>query len=262
MAKGLAAMVQQGPARRSASHAGARRHRAPRLVDEPGTPQWPRRPSGPRRPASVPDFHRLRIRCKRLRYALEFGSEVYDGRTSRYRPPADGAPGRARPACRTPRWPACNLAELATGESSSAGGDCLRDGRRGGAPPPRRRPLLAATAQRAGTGQRARMARPPRADGEAARPRPRRPVPRPGTRCGPCRRRRHQPNDRGLASPEGPQPTSRPPSIPSGRPPAAPATPRPRPDTLREAYPGPARRPAAVAPPPSSRGGMSRRRRP
>jgi len=27
------------------------------------------------------DFHRLRIRCKRLRYALEFVSEIYDGRT-------------------------------------------------------------------------------------------------------------------------------------------------------------------------------------
>ena len=27
------------------------------------------------------DFHRLRIRCKRLRYALEFVSEIYEGRT-------------------------------------------------------------------------------------------------------------------------------------------------------------------------------------
>ena len=33
---------------------------------------------------SVADFHRLRIRCKRLRYALEFSGEVYGGRTSRY----------------------------------------------------------------------------------------------------------------------------------------------------------------------------------
>jgi CHAD domain len=32
----------------------------------------------------VADFHRLRIRCKRLRYALEFGSEVYEGRTAPY----------------------------------------------------------------------------------------------------------------------------------------------------------------------------------
>jgi hypothetical protein len=32
----------------------------------------------------VTDFHALRIRCKRLRYALEFSSEVYDGKTSRF----------------------------------------------------------------------------------------------------------------------------------------------------------------------------------
>ena len=30
------------------------------------------------------DFHALRIRCKRLRYALEFSSEVYGGKTSRF----------------------------------------------------------------------------------------------------------------------------------------------------------------------------------
>jgi CHAD domain-containing protein len=30
------------------------------------------------------DFHRLRIRCKRLRYSLEFSAELYAGRTSRY----------------------------------------------------------------------------------------------------------------------------------------------------------------------------------
>ena len=32
----------------------------------------------------VTDFHRLRIRGKRLRYALEFSSEVYGGRTGRF----------------------------------------------------------------------------------------------------------------------------------------------------------------------------------
>ena len=30
------------------------------------------------------DFHRLRIRCKRLRYSLEFVAGVYGGRTERY----------------------------------------------------------------------------------------------------------------------------------------------------------------------------------
>jgi len=34
-----------------------------------------------RRSGDPADFHRLRIRCKRLRYALEFVSEIYDGRT-------------------------------------------------------------------------------------------------------------------------------------------------------------------------------------
>jgi len=30
------------------------------------------------------DFHRLRIRCKRLRYSLEFTADLYDGRTERF----------------------------------------------------------------------------------------------------------------------------------------------------------------------------------
>jgi CHAD domain len=30
------------------------------------------------------DFHRVRIRCKRLRYSLEFTGELYGGRTNRY----------------------------------------------------------------------------------------------------------------------------------------------------------------------------------
>ena len=34
-----------------------------------------------RRSGDPEDFHRLRIRCKRLRYALEFVSEIYDGKT-------------------------------------------------------------------------------------------------------------------------------------------------------------------------------------
>jgi len=37
-----------------------------------------------KRSGEAADFHRLRIRCKRLRYSLEFGAELYDGRTSRY----------------------------------------------------------------------------------------------------------------------------------------------------------------------------------
>jgi CHAD domain-containing protein len=35
-----------------------------------------------RRSGAADDFHQLRIRCKRLRYALEFVSEIYEGHTA------------------------------------------------------------------------------------------------------------------------------------------------------------------------------------
>jgi hypothetical protein len=37
-----------------------------------------------KRSGKAGDFHRLRIRCKRLRYSLEFSAELYGGRTNRY----------------------------------------------------------------------------------------------------------------------------------------------------------------------------------
>ncbi len=81
--RGLAAMVQQGPARRSLSA------RAPALIAMPdlvvgrheAVAKAARRA---KKSGAVPDFHRLRIRCKRLRYALEFSAEVYGGRTARF----------------------------------------------------------------------------------------------------------------------------------------------------------------------------------
>ena len=83
LAKGLTAMVQQGPARRSL---------ATRVPAEIGLPELVfRRHHKVRKAATrarqtgiVTDFHALRIRCKRLRYALEFSSEVYGGKTSRF----------------------------------------------------------------------------------------------------------------------------------------------------------------------------------
>jgi len=83
LAKGLAAMAQQGPARRSL---------ATRVPAEIGLPELVfRRHHKVRKAATrarhtgiVTDFHALRIRCKRLRYALEFSSEVYGGKTSRF----------------------------------------------------------------------------------------------------------------------------------------------------------------------------------
>ena len=83
LAKGLTAMVQQGPARRSL---------ATRVPAEIGLPELVftrhhkvrKAATRARHTGIVTDFHALRIRCKRLRYALEFSSEVYGGKTSRF----------------------------------------------------------------------------------------------------------------------------------------------------------------------------------
>jgi CHAD domain-containing protein len=83
MYRGLAAMVQQGPARRSLAA------RVPAVIAMPdlvvarhgAVAKAARRA---KRSGVVSDFHRLRIHCKRLRYALEFSSEVYGGRTARF----------------------------------------------------------------------------------------------------------------------------------------------------------------------------------
>jgi CHAD domain-containing protein len=83
LAKGLTVMAQQGPARRSL---------ATREPAEIGLPDLVlarhdkviKAAKRAKRTGVVTDFHALRIRCKRLRYALEFSGEVYGGRTSRY----------------------------------------------------------------------------------------------------------------------------------------------------------------------------------
>ena len=78
-----------------ARHPGARRHRPARAGA--GAPrQGGKAAKRAKRSGVVTDFHALRIRCKRLRYALEFGGEVYGGRTSRFVRAAHGAAGRAR----------------------------------------------------------------------------------------------------------------------------------------------------------------------
>ena len=83
LAKGLAAMVQQGPARRSLATRAPAVIGMPELIEERhvAVAKAARRA---KRSGVVSDFHRLRIRCKRLRYALEFSSEIYGGRTARY----------------------------------------------------------------------------------------------------------------------------------------------------------------------------------
>ncbi len=83
LAKGLAAMVQQGPPRRSLAT------RVPAAIGMPDLVvarhgAVAKAAKRAKKSGVVSDFHRLRIGCKRLRYALEFSSEVYGGRTSRY----------------------------------------------------------------------------------------------------------------------------------------------------------------------------------
>ena len=83
LAKGLAAMAQQGPARRSVAT------RVPAVIGLPDLivahhDAVAKAAKRAKKSGVVTDFHRLRIKCKRLRYSLEFASEVYAGRTGRY----------------------------------------------------------------------------------------------------------------------------------------------------------------------------------
>jgi triphosphatase len=83
LTKGLAALAQQGPARRSVAA------RVPAVIGMPGLvvarhDAVAKAAKRAKRSGLVTDFHRLRIRCKRLRYSLEFASEVYEGRTAPY----------------------------------------------------------------------------------------------------------------------------------------------------------------------------------
>ena len=83
LSRGLAAMVQQGPARRLVATRTPAVIGMPDLIVERHT-AVAKAARRAKKSGVVGDFHRLRIRCKRLRYALEFSAEVYGGRTSRY----------------------------------------------------------------------------------------------------------------------------------------------------------------------------------
>ena len=83
LAKGLAAMVQQGPARRSVATRVPAVVALPDLIEARHT-AVAKAAKRAKKSGVVTDFHRLRIRGKRLRYALEFSSEVYGGRTGRF----------------------------------------------------------------------------------------------------------------------------------------------------------------------------------
>jgi triphosphatase len=83
LVSGMASMVQQGPFRRSTATRLSALVAMPDLIcsRHAAVVKAARRA---KRSGEAADFHRLRIRCKRLRYSLEFGAEIYDGRTNRY----------------------------------------------------------------------------------------------------------------------------------------------------------------------------------
>jgi CHAD domain-containing protein len=83
LAAGLVGLAQQGPNRRSVVARQPAALTVPELVGvrHRAVVKAARRAAR----SGVPgDFHRLRIRCKRLRYSLEFVAGIYDGRTERY----------------------------------------------------------------------------------------------------------------------------------------------------------------------------------
>ena len=167
LAKGLAAMAQQGPARRSVAT------RVPAVI---GMPELvvtrhdavAKAAKRAKRSGLVTDFHRLRIRCKRLRYSLEFASEVYEGRTGTYVARPHRRAGRARAHAGRRGGPA---APGRPGDRRRALARCdrVRHGGAGRALPPRRRPLPAPAAQARVTRRRASMARPAVPHGGPAR---------------------------------------------------------------------------------------------
>jgi triphosphatase len=80
---GMTAMVQQGPHRRSTATRLPALAAVPDLIgSRHGAVVKAARRA--KRSGEAADFHRLRIRCKRLRYSLEFSAELYDGRTKPY----------------------------------------------------------------------------------------------------------------------------------------------------------------------------------
>jgi triphosphatase len=80
---GMATMVQQGPLRRSTASRLPATVAVPDLVNARHTAVT-KAARRAKRTGLAADFHRVRIRCKRLRYSLEFTGELYGGRTNRY----------------------------------------------------------------------------------------------------------------------------------------------------------------------------------
>ncbi len=117
LATGFIAMLRQGPSRRSAAARAPAAAVVPDLVEarHRSATKAARRA---RRSGDPADFHLTRIRLKRLRYALEFVSEIYDRRTAKYLRHVvklQDALGLMQDA----RVAATRLQELATGEGAT-----------------------------------------------------------------------------------------------------------------------------------------------
>jgi triphosphatase len=112
---GLATLVQQGPLRRSVATRQSAVTAVPALVvthhDVVVKAARKAKKSG-----LAPDFHRLRKRCKMLRYSLEFSAELYGGRTARYTRQLTGLQDRLG-LLQDAEVAATRLADLATGEA-------------------------------------------------------------------------------------------------------------------------------------------------
>jgi hypothetical protein len=107
-------MAQQGPARRSVAT------RVPAVIGMPDLvvarhDKVAKAAKRAKKSGLVADFHRLRIGCKRLRYSLEFASEVYGGRTARYVRELTGVQDELG-LMQDAEVASLRLAELATGE--------------------------------------------------------------------------------------------------------------------------------------------------
>ncbi len=233
---GFITMLRQGPSRRSAAARAPAAAVVPGLIDarHRSATKAARRA---RRSGDPADFHLTRIRLKRLRYALEFVSEIYDRRTGEVPTPRGEAPRRTgadagRPGGRGPSPRAGHRRGL-----DPVDHDGLRHGERdralpervgatrpqGPRPPPRAGWIGVAQAHRASMERRrlelgaaVPLARPPLAASAVAPDRPSRPP----DRVELARRR-----PRGTSRLEAPPPASR--SRARVLPPAGPSTENP-----------------------------------
>jgi CHAD domain-containing protein len=112
---GMATMVRQGPLRRSTVGRLPATIAVPDLVNARHASVM-KAARKAKRTGVAADFHRVRIRCKRLRYSLEFTAELYGGRTARYTRRLTGLQNKLG-LMQDAEVAAARLAELAIGDA-------------------------------------------------------------------------------------------------------------------------------------------------